>query len=102
MARILMEIKILDDDHVNALVSLTMSFHLELPLDQCQQISSEMHDHFEQVANENSAARAVADTLAHPPAESARVFIQPTFGASTDPNEVYKAILKMNEGSVGP
>ena len=38
-----------------------------------EQISREMHSHFDQVSAENLAARAVADALAHPEAQEPKI-----------------------------
>ena len=68
MARIEMQILILDDTQHRA-CPMEESFALNLTEEQCHQIAREMHAHFDQVAAENPAARAVADVLAHPPPE---------------------------------
>ena len=86
MARIVMEIKILDDEYDNKLSPPTMSFGLDLPAEQCDQIAREMHSHFEQVVNENPAARAAADVLAH--ATPKTVTIQQDFGTA-DPDNIF-------------
>ena len=86
-----MEIKILDDEYDNKLSPPTMSFGLDLPEKQCEQIAREMHAHFEQVANENPAARAAADVLAH--ATPKTVTIQQDFSAD-DPDRFYWNIPK--------
>ena len=89
MARIVMEIRFRGDDGEEMLAPSTLSFAIHRTLDQCEQISREMHDHFEQVANENPSARAVADALAHPPAEPLRnITIQQDFDL-TEPDKVF-------------
>ena len=91
MARIVMEITILDDDPSKSQLLPTRSLCAYLPADQCEQIAREMHAHFEQVANENPAARAAADVLAH--ATPKTVTIQQDFSAD-DPDRFYWNIPK--------
>jgi hypothetical protein len=65
--------------------------------EQAKQIAREINDHFQQVANENPAARAVADALAHEQSGIGTITIQQDFTTSnTDPDDFYKEIVKMN------
>ena len=65
MARIVLEVTIVEDGVAEQPVPYRMSGG-GIESDQAHQVAREMLAHFRQVMQENPAARAVADTLAHP------------------------------------
>ena len=66
MVRIVMDIRMVTDGKPPVSRLLTSRFADVENYDQVEQIAREMHTHFDQVAAENPAARAVADVLARP------------------------------------
>lgn len=80
MPRIVMEVKILDDNH-SQLQRQTTSIATGLTETACKEIEREMHDHFNQVVAENPDARAAADALAHQPPPINSIRINQSFGS---------------------
>ena len=66
MVRIVMDIRMVTDGKPPVSRLLTSRFAGVENYDQVEQIAREMQTHFDQVAAENPAARAVADVLARP------------------------------------
>jgi hypothetical protein len=93
-----MTIDIRGDGDYSRLCPPTASISCERTLEACEQISREMHEHFDQVAAENPDARAVADAIAHPAPGLSTITISKEFGADiSDPDDVYRRILEVND-----